>query len=182
MLVSAVHQSESAICIHISPASRASPSPFHPVGHHRAPSWAPCAVQQPPSSHLPYTWQCICVSATLPVRPTLPFSACVHTFVLYIYISVAQWNISHKRKEVGSFVMIWMDLESVLQRKVSQKEKKQISYINAHIWNLEKWYWWTYLQSRNRDADVENGLVNTEWEERVWRIERVALAYVHDHV
>ena len=32
------------------------------------------------------------------------------------------------------------NLESVLQSKVSQKEKKQISYINAHIWNLEKWY------------------------------------------
>ena len=24
-----------------------------------------------------------------------------------------------------------------------------------------KWYWWTYLQARNRDADVQNGLVGT---------------------
>ena len=24
-----------------------------------------------------------------------------------------------------------------------------------------KMYWWTYLQGRNRDADVENGLVDT---------------------
>ena len=29
------------------------------------------------------------------------------------------------------------------------------------MWNLEKWYWWTYLQRRNRDADVEKGLVDT---------------------
>ena len=29
------------------------------------------------------------------------------------------------------------------------------------MWNLEKWGQWTYLQGRNRDADVENGLVNT---------------------
>ena len=36
-----------------------------------------------------------------------------------------------------------------------------VSEHNACIWNLEKWYWWTYLQGRNRDADVENGLVDT---------------------
>ena len=28
-------------------------------------------------------------------------------------------------------------------------------------WNLKKWYWWTYLQGRNKDADIENGLVDT---------------------
>ena len=32
-----------------------------------------------------------------------------------------------------------MDLESVIQSEVSQKEK-QISYSNAYILNLEKWY------------------------------------------
>ena len=31
--------------------------------------------------------------------------------------------------------------------------EKQIAYINAQMWNLEKWG--TYLQSRNRDRDVE---------------------------
>ena len=49
MLVSAVEQSESSICIHISPLSWASlPSTPHPtpLGHHRALSWAPCAIQQ----------------------------------------------------------------------------------------------------------------------------------------
>ena len=28
--------------------------------------------------------------------------------------------------------------------------EKQIEYINAYMWNLEKWYRWFYLQSRNR--------------------------------
>ena len=41
------------------------------------------------------------------------------------------------------------------------KREKQISYINAYIWNLERWYWWTYLQGRNRDVDIENRLVDT---------------------
>ena len=45
-----------------------------------------------------------------------------------------------KRNEIGSFVETWTDLETVIQSEVSQKEKKQISYINAYIWNLEKWY------------------------------------------
>ena len=34
--------------------------------------------------------------------------------------------------------------------------EKQISYVNTHMWNLEKGYRWTYLQSRSRHTDVEN--------------------------
>ena len=30
-----------------------------------------------------------------------------------------------------------MDLETVIQSEVREK---QISYINAYMWNLEKWY------------------------------------------
>ena len=41
-----------------------------------------------------------------------------------------------KRNEIGSFAETWMDLETVIQ---SEREK-QISYINAYMWNLEKWY------------------------------------------
>ena len=32
------------------------------------------------------------------------------------------------------------------------------------MWNLEKWYWWTNVQGRNRDADIEDGLVATAGE------------------
>ena len=37
-------------------------------------------------------------------------------------------------------------------------------HVDAYVENLEKQYWWTYLQGRNRDTDVENGLVDTEGE------------------
>ena len=37
----------------------------------------------------------------------------------------------------------------------------QLRTSDAYIWNLEKWYRWTYLQGRNRDAYVENGYVDT---------------------
>ena len=53
-----------------------------------------------------------------------------------------------------------MDLDTIIQSK-SEKEK-QILYINAYMWNLEKWYRWTYLQSRNRDTDVENKHMDTK--------------------
>ena len=44
-----------------------------------------------------------------------------------------------KRNEIGSFVETWMDLETVIQSEMSEREK-QISYINAYMWNLENWY------------------------------------------
>ena len=42
------------------------------------------------------------------------------------------------------------------------EREKQISYDIIYMWNLEKWYRWTYLQGRNRDTDVENKLMDTK--------------------
>ena len=55
------------------------------------------------------------------------------------YLYTMEYYSALKRNETGSFVETWMDLETVIQSEVSQKEK-QISYINACMWNLEKWY------------------------------------------
>ena len=40
-----------------------------------------------------------------------------------------------KRNEIELFVVRWMELESVIQSEVSQREK-QIHYANTYIWNL----------------------------------------------
>ena len=32
-------------------------------------------------------------------------------------------------------------------------------YINTYVGNLERWYWWTYMQSSNGDTDIVNRLV-----------------------
>ena len=37
-----------------------------------------------------------------------------------------------------SFAEMWIDLETVIQNEVSQKET--ILNVNAYMWNLEKWY------------------------------------------
>ena len=57
--------------------------------------------------------------------------------------------------------MRWMNLEPIIQWSKSEREK-QISYIgiDAYMWNLERWYWWTYFQGSNGDADIDNRLVD----------------------
>ena len=39
-----------------------------------------------------------------------------------------EYYLAVKRNEIGSFVEMWMDLETVVQTKVSQKEKNNIIY------------------------------------------------------
>ena len=42
-----------------------------------------------------------------------------------------------KRNKIELFVVRWMDLESVIQSEVSQKEKNKYRML-AYIWNLKK--------------------------------------------
>ena len=37
-------------------------------------------------------------------------------------------------------LMKWMNLEPIIHSEVKSEREKQISYINTHIWNLERWY------------------------------------------
>ena len=53
------------------------------------------------------------------------------------YIYTVEYYSAIKGNEIGSFVETWMHLEAIIQSEVSQKEKKQISYINAYMCNLE---------------------------------------------
>ena len=39
--------------------------------------------------------------------------------------------------------------------------ERQMSYDIAYMWNLKKWYKWSYLQNRNRVTDVENKFMVT---------------------
>ena len=54
------------------------------------------------------------------------------------YIYTMEYYSAIKRNKFESIIMRWMNLEPVIQSKVSQKEKNK--YINAYVWNLEKWY------------------------------------------
>ena len=43
----------------------------------------------------------------------------------YVYSGIL---LSHKKEQIGSFVVMWMNLESVTQSEVSQKEERNIAY------------------------------------------------------
>ena len=47
-------------------------------------------------------------------------------------------------------------------------------YINTYMWNLEKLHRLSYLQSRNRETDIENKFMDTKgkevrWDRRNWK-------------
>ena len=46
-----------------------------------------------------------------------------------------------KRNEIELFVVRWMDLESVIQSEVREREK-QIPYANTYMWTLKKKKWY----------------------------------------
>ena len=84
---------------------------------------------------------------------------------------------------------IWVSSSEVAEPRAYHTEwskserEKQALYINAYIWNIEKWYWWIYLQGSNRDANIENRLVDTVAEGEGWMnwehsIETYTLPYV----
>ena len=86
--------------------------------------------------------------------------------------------LSHK-KEWNSAVCRDVNGPRDYHTEWSQKEKKQISYINAYayMWNLGKWYRWIYLQSRNRHTDIENKCMYTKGGSRVGWIGRLGLTH-----
>ena len=46
-----------------------------------------------------------------------------------------------------------------IEWRKSEREK-QISHINTYIWNLERWYGWTYSQGSDGDTDINNRLMD----------------------
>ena len=78
------------------------PPPHYLLGHHRAPSRAPCAVQQLPASSLFYTWWCVCkcVNCTLSFCHTHFSPSCVHKAVLCICVSIPALQVVSSVTEV----------------------------------------------------------------------------------
>ena len=66
-------------------------------------------------------------------------------------------NCCDKRQQLAfrSFAVMWMNLESVIQSEVSQKEKNKYYILNIYM-ESRKMVQMKYLQGRNRDTDTEN--------------------------
>ena len=52
-----------------------------------------------------------------------------------------EYHLAMKLNEIKSVVVMWIDLESVTQSEISQKEiNKYCILMHIYIWNVEKWY------------------------------------------
>ena len=74
--------------------------------------------------------------------------------------------LSHKKEH------IWVSSDEVDEPRAYYTEwgkserERQVPYINAYVWNLERWYWLTYSQSSIGVADTENRHMDKgEWRE-----------------
>ena len=61
-----------------------------------------------------------------------------------LFIELNDMTHSHKKEH------IWLSSNEVDEVRAfntewTKSEREQISYINTYVWNLERWFWWTYL-------------------------------------
>ena len=74
-----------------------------------------------------------------------------------VYIYTMEYYSAIKKNEIMPFAATWMELEIII---LSEVRERQI-YDMSCMWNLKKWYKWTYLQNRERLKDIENKLMAT---------------------
>ena len=60
----------------------------------------------------------------------------IHNRILLSYKSEHIWVSSNEVDEPGAYYTEWSKSE----------RERQILYINTYIWNLERWYRWSYMQ------------------------------------
>ena len=79
--------------------------------------------------------------------------------VVYIYNGIL---LSHKKGNKA--ISGNMDGPRGYHTKRSESGKEKQIYDITYMWNLKKWYKWTYLQNRNRLTDLENKFTVTKGE------------------
>ena len=98
---------------------------------------------------------------------------CVHNGIILNYEQEFIWVSSDEVDEPGAYYT---------EQNKSERER-QILYINAYIWNLERWHQQSYMQGCKGDADVKNRLSDSVGEGEggmIWEnnIETCILPYV----
>ena len=73
----------------------------------------------------------------------------VHNGVLFCYKKEQIWVSSNEVDEPRAYYTEW------------SKSERQIMYINAYIWNPERWHWWSYMQGSKGDTDIKNRLLDS---------------------
>ena len=113
------------------------------------------------------------------ISSVVPFSSCPQSLPASGSFPMSQLLLSHKKE------YIWVSSDEVDEPRtyyteLSKSERRRyISYPNAYIQNLEKWYWRIYLQGNSEETDIENRLMDIgRGEERVRCVERVTQKFI----
>ena len=83
------------------------------------------------------------------------------------YIYSMEYYSAMKMNEIGSFVEMWMDLETVIQSAVSQKEKNKYRIL-THICRIQKNGTDEPDSKAEIETDVENKCMDTKGGKRGW--------------
>ena len=81
----------------------------------------------------------------------------IHNGILLSYKKEWIWVSSNEVEEPRAYYVEWS----------KSKRERQIPYINTYIWNLERWYKWSYVQGNKGDTDIKK-IFWTQWEEEGW--------------
>ena len=75
----------------------------------------------------------------------------IHNGILLSYNKEHIWVSSNELDEPRAYYTEWSKSE----------RETQILYINAYIWNLERWYQWSYMWGNKGDRDVNNRILDS---------------------
>ena len=100
--------------------------------------------------------------------------------VVHIYNGIL---LSYKKE------LIWVNLNEVGEPRAyctewsKSERERQILYMKACVWNLERWSWWTSTAGQQWRRKHTEWTCGCSWgKERLGRIERVAWKHTHYHV
>ena len=94
-----------------------------------------------------------------------------HNGILLSYKKEHIW-VSYEVDEPRAYYTEWNKSE----------RERQIPYINAYVWSLERWYWWSYMQSSKGDTDIKNRLLDSVGEGEGGMIWEKALKHILYHM
>ena len=130
----------------INPLSPESPSHPTPLGHHRATSWAPCAIQHLPTSYT-FThssmYMSVLLSQFIPPSPSFPYmcaSTCLFKFLFFgAHVYTTYWHIHiwwvypcvEYTYRSGLRVLIHKDLRVQSQRKAMPKNAQTTAQLHS---------------------------------------------------
>ena len=97
----------------------------------------------------------------------------IHNGILLGYKKERIWVSSNEVDEPEAYYTEWSKSE----------RERQILYINAYIWKLERPYQWSYIQGSKGDTDIKKRVLDSVGEGKgrmIWEnsIETSALSYV----